>query len=93
MKQTHEKSEEKDSESVRMRSMPKKGGKDKKKGGGGSRNNLEKEEEANNMLPRLPALEKTNNSTISNDNTYKKTFYGKRNSNELNIGGVQGRKY
>lgn len=46
----------------------------------------------NSVLPRLPVLEKTNNSTISGDN-YKKTFYGKRNSNELNIGVVQGKKY
>jgi hypothetical protein len=76
-----------------MRSIPKKGTKDKKKGGGGSRNNLDREEEVNSVLPRLPALEKTNNSTISNENAYKKSFYGKRNSNELNLGVVQGKKY
>jgi hypothetical protein len=45
MKQNqHDKSSEKDNESVRLRSIPRKGTKDQKKGGGGSRNNLDKEE-------------------------------------------------
>lgn len=78
---------------MRLRSIQKKGGKDKKKNGG-SRNNLEREDETNGgVLPRLPALEKTTNSTVSGDNNYKKTFYGKRNSNDLNLGVVQGKKY